>query len=74
MPMSLHAININASGGSSSLGSETKPVYIDSTGRFALGNEYYSTSDVYNKTEIDDMLGGVNGSIEPPGDGTITIK
>lgn len=74
MPMSLHATNVNASGGSSSLGSKTKPVYIDNTGRFALGNEYYSISDVYNKTEIDDMLGGVNGSIEPPGDGTITIK
>ena len=74
MPMSLHATNVNASGGSSSLGNETKPVYIDSTGRFALGNEYYSISDVYNKTEIDDMFDGFNGSIEPPGDGTITIK
>lgn len=74
MPMSLHATNVNASGGSSSLGSETKPVYIDNTGRFALGNEYYSTSDVYNKTEIDNKFNEFNGSIDAPGDGTITIK
>ena len=64
MPMSLHATNVNASGGSSSLGNETKPVYIDSTGRFALGNEYYSISDVYNKTEIDDMFDGFKDAIE----------
>ena len=74
MPMSLHAIDGDTNGGSSSLGNETKPVYIDSTGRFALGNEYYSTSDVYNKTEIDNKFSEFNGSIDAPGDGTITIK
>lgn len=74
MPMSLHAIDGDTNGGSSSLGNETKPVYIDSTGRFALGNEYYSISDVYNKTEIDNKFSEFNGSIDAPGDGTITIK
>ena len=74
MPMSLHAIDGDTNGGSSSLGNETKPVYIDSTGRFALGNEYYSTNDVYNKTEIDNKFSEFNGFIDAPGDGTITIK